>query len=120
MPYKWGGESKKEGGFDCTGFLHAGSPEIYRLTNHIKRSTSGRMEHGQDGWTNRPISEVYLKGLDLGFTDGHAFAIVEGKRSGLLQIIHSRSSRGPTEEPMPNWLWAQKPRFKRLTIGETP
>jgi len=118
MPYKWGGESVKEGGSACPGFIYAGSPEIYRLQNHIKRRTSRRMEMGLDGWANRPTDSGSLDTLDLGFTDGHAFAIVLGKKSGLWQIIHSRSSRGPTEEPMPQWLWDKNPRFKRLIIGE--
>ena len=118
MPYKWGGESKEEGGYDCTGFLYAGSPEIFRIHNRIKRSTSGRMEMGLDGWRNRPTDCASLGTLDLGFTDGHAFAIVLGNKSRLWQIIHSRSSKGPIEEQMPQWLWDKHPRFKRLTIGE--
>jgi len=123
LPYVWGGESKQEGGYDCSGFVFASAPQPFRFNkslahNPLRRSTSARMEQGMDGWSNVTTDYPRLHPLDLGFVDGHVFAVVEGSASGLFEIAHSRSSKGPIEEPMPNWLWVQNPRFKRLTIGE--
>lgn len=133
LPYVWGGSDlSKHKGLDCSGFWWASRPEQVKDYNWLKklradvmkkespplrRSTSARMERGLDGWTNRPVSEWDLEEGDLGFTDGHVFAIAEGKQ-GLLDIIHSRSSRGPIEEKYPRWIAKQNPRFKRLTIGD--
>lgn len=134
LPYKWGGESSEEGGYDCTGFLYAGSPEYVRNRNLLvklksdlvrskgsvlKRSTSSRMERGLDGWDSVPVSEWDLQDMDLGFIDGHAIAVAEGK-IGVYVILHSRSSTGPIEEPLPNWIRDKRPRFRRLTIGDKP
>lgn len=136
-PYVRGGDDlTKHRGLDCSGFLWAARPEQLRTYNHLinlrggllrstreplKRSTSARMERGLDGWYSQPVSVWEAEEMDLGFVDGHVFAVVDGK-TGLLEIIHSRKSRGPTEEPLPAWLWKmdspREPRFRRLTIGD--
>jgi len=129
-PYVWGGESQEEGGYDCTGFLYAGRPlaiknkqwisqlqaDVKRPTT-LKRSTSARMQRGLDGWISVPTSSWNVREMDLGFIPGHAFAIARGK-SGLRVILHSTSSRGPIEQPLPSWVAAKHPVYKHLTIGD--
>lgn len=115
LPYLWGGDSVKEGGWDCSGLLYDSSPVIWKMATGAKRSTSARMQVGMDGWSSRSVTLWPSKAMDLGFIPGHVFAVSEG-HNGLLQIIHSRSSRGPIEEPYPLWIDKQKPAFRRLVI----
>lgn len=112
LPYVWGGESKEEGGYDCSGFIQATSPAMCRK----RRSTSSRMERGLDGWTNRPTNAWEIKRLSLIFIDGHVLAAVI--RDGVFQVAHSRSSKGPVIEPFPDGVRRQGPRFKILRIEE--
>ncbi len=131
LPYVRGGSDvRTHKGLDCSGLIWAGRPEVVKnrewmkrlrvdgakTRSPLKRSTSTRMNAGLDGWDNEPVSLDDVKQMDLGFTPGHVFAFVE-MRNGLLGIIHSRTSRGPTEEKMPEWLWKKGPWGKRLTIG---
>lgn len=133
LPYVWGGSDiRKHKGLDCSGYIWASRPEQVKdynwllklrsdvqkkLNPPLRRSTSKRMEKGLDGWINRSVDVWNLNEFDLGFIDGHVFAVVQGK-VGLMNIIHSRSSTGPIEEKLPNWISKKNPRFKRLTIGD--
>lgn len=118
LPYVWGGESREEGGYDCSGLIYATAPLRWKLKTKAKRSQSGRMAAGLDGWRNRPVSVWDTRQMDLIFVPGHVAAIVIGGRTGLYQIIHSTKSKGPVEERMPDWLWRKKPQIKRLIIGD--
>jgi hypothetical protein len=113
-PYARGGIDLRYG-VNCSGLIYAAAPDI--IKRRVKRSTARRMELGREGWTGVKVPWLRAQEMDLGFTDGHTLAVVDG-RTGLLEIIHSTSSRGPVEEPMPPWVQRQNPRFKRLTIGD--
>jgi len=136
LPYKWGGADRtKDKGLDCSGSLWDTRPEqvkdynwlkklradvLRKQSPPLKRSTSARMEKGLDGWRSVPIKDITwdVQPMDLGFTDGHVFAWAGIGKNGYMNIIHSRSSRGPTEEPLPKWISRKHPRYKRLTIGD--
>jgi murein DD-endopeptidase len=92
-PYVWGGESQKEGGFDCSGFIYS---VFKRMGKPIPRSTSRKywlmFEGPRRHWEKTDCGYLvwFTFGPDRPF--GH-IGIVTGQP----QFWQSGSSTGPTE-----------------------
>ena len=93
-PYVWGGESPKEGGFDCSGALHYVQA---RIGNPIPRTTSRKLwilaEGQAKDWTKSSCGDWTFFTFSPDRPKGHVGMITKNPN-----FYQSGSSTGPVKE----------------------
>lgn len=127
--YIWGGVGGvKDGviGLDCSGLIFY----LYKKSGiPVKRSTAFRMRYGMDGWAGRDVSLDDVDAHDLPFWTwkgsektrpfGHVGIFYEGQQSGLLETMHSSSSKnGVVVQQLRGSLLRDLKAIRRITIGD--
>lgn len=120
--YVWGGAEVEEKGLDCSGYLYLASK---RSGLPVKRVTSIMIEAGLGGWTSKKVELDDVEELDINFwtfkptrPHGHLGFYLEGRKTKLLEITHSSSTKGVVIEQLTPYLLRKTSSIKRLTLGD--
>jgi hypothetical protein len=124
-PYFWGGAEDEKKGVDCSGYLYLAAK---RSGIPVKRVTAIQMRTGLGGWIGRDTDIGHAGELDLVWwtwidkphrPHGHVGVFLIGRRSELLEVTHSSSSRGVVVQELKGVLLMDISAIRRLDVGET-
>jgi hypothetical protein len=120
--YVWGGSEIEGKGLDCSGYLYLAAK---RSGMPVKRVTSIMIESGLGGWSSKKISLDDVDEFDINFwtfkparMHGHLGFYLVSRKSGLLEITHSSSSKGVIIQPITPYLLKTTSSIRRLTLGD--
>jgi hypothetical protein len=101
--YCWTGASNEKEGLDCSGYMYLAGK---RAAMPIKRVTARDMRLGLGGWIGKDTSLEQASELNIIWwtwknashfrPDGHVGALINGRKSGLLEVTDSGESHGVT------------------------
>jgi cell wall-associated NlpC family hydrolase len=80
LPYRWGGTSRRHGGFDCSGLVYAAFRSIGR---ELPRTSYDQMRVG------RRVSWRGLRAGDLVFTNGGGHVMLVASRTTAISAPHT-------------------------------
>lgn len=120
--YTWGGSVEESKGLDCSGYLYLAAK---RSGMPVKRVTSIMIESGAGGWTSKKIELDDVDEFDINFwtfkpsrPHGHLGFYLVSKKSGLLEITHSSSSKGVIIQQITPYLLKTTSSIRRLSLGD--
>jgi hypothetical protein len=122
--YSWGGSESEQKGVDCSGYLYLAAR---RSAIPVKRVTAFQMRAGAGGWSGKDINLKHAGELDIVFwtwkespnrPHGHAGAFIAGRKSGLLEVTHSSSSKGVIVQELKGQLLRDISAMRYLEIGD--
>jgi hypothetical protein len=122
--YSWGGAESEKNGVDCSGYLHLAAK---RSGIPVKRVAAFQMRHGAGGWIGKDTDLRNAGELDLVWwtwidkphrPHGHVGVFLIGRRSELLEVTHSSSSRGVVVQELKGIFLRDISAIRRLIIGD--
>ena len=122
--YSWGGSESEQKGVDCSGYLYLAAK---RSGIPVKRITAIQMRFGAGGWIGRDTDLGHAGELDLVWwtwinkphrPHGHVGVFLIGRKSGLLEVTHSSSSRGVVFQELKGIFLRDISAIRRLDIGD--
>ncbi len=122
--YSWGGSESEQKGVDCSGYIYLAAK---RSGIPVKRVTAFQMRHGAGGWIGKESDLGHTGELDLVWwtwidkphrPHGHVGVFLIGRRSELLEVTHSSSSRGVVVQELKGIFLRDISAIRRLIIGD--
>ena len=122
--YFWGGSENESKGLDCSGYIYLASK---RSGIPVKRVTALQMRNGAGGWIGKDTSLKQAGEMDIVFwtwkespnrPHGHVGVFIAGRKSGLLEVTHSSSSRGVVVQELKGQLLKDISAMRNLKIGD--
>ena len=122
--YRWGGAESEQKGLDCSGYIYLAAK---RSGIPVRRVTAMQMRQGLGGWIGRDTDLGNAGEPDLVWwtwidkphrPHGHVGVFLIGRRSELLEVTHSSSSRGVVVQELKGQLFWDISAIRRLNVGD--